>query len=126
VTAAGRVVAARPSMRCRGCGLAAYPADGRRGLDGFLSPAATRLACLAAASWSFDVGSDRLDAMAGVRVDVDTIRRHVRRTDGAARRRREESPPAAPAGAAGDVEFLADGVMVPGRAGWRELKLATV
>ncbi|MGE3818698.1 MAG: ISLre2 family transposase, partial [Isosphaeraceae bacterium] len=77
MTAAGRVVAARRSMRCRGCGLTAYPADDRIGLDGFLSPGGTRLACLAAASWSFDVASDRLDALAGVRIDGETIRRHV-------------------------------------------------
>ncbi|MGE3821471.1 MAG: ISLre2 family transposase, partial [Isosphaeraceae bacterium] len=90
-----------------------------------LSPGGTRLACLAAASWSFDVASDRLDALAGVRIDGETIRRHVHRAAGAIRRRREEAPPAALAEAGGDVEFLTDGVMVPGRGGWRELKMAT-
>jgi hypothetical protein len=124
VTAAGRVLAARRSMRCGGCGTTAYPADGRIGLDGFLSPGATRLACLAAASWSFDVASDRLGELAGVRLDGETIRRHVHRAAGPVLRRRAEAPPAAPAEAGGDVEFLADGVMVPSRGGWRELKLA--
>jgi hypothetical protein len=124
VTAAGRVVAGRRSLRCGGCGATAYPADDRIGLDGFLSPGATRLACLAAASWSFGVAAERLDEMAGVRLDDETIRRHVHRAAGPIPRRREGAPPTALAEAGGDVEFLADGVMVPGRGGWRELKLA--
>ena len=53
VTAAGRVALARRSLRCSACGLTAYPADERVGLAGFLSPQATRLACLASASWTF-------------------------------------------------------------------------
>ena len=64
-------------MRCPQCGVTAYPADARIGLDGFLSPQATRLACLAAATWSFDVAAERLDEMAGLRLDDETIRRHV-------------------------------------------------
>jgi hypothetical protein len=125
VTAAGRVEAVRRSMRCPRCGTTAYPADGRVGLGGFLSQGAARLACLAASSWSFDVASDRLDELAGVRVDDETIRRACHKAAAAAAARREESPPsAALAAAAGEVEFLADGVMAPTRGGWRELKLA--
>ena len=94
VTAAGRVSLRRRSLRCGGCGLTAYPADDRVGLDGFLSPGATRLACLAAASWSFDVASDRLDEFAGVRIDDETIRRHVHRAAGRpGARAREAAPP---------------------------------
>jgi hypothetical protein len=59
-------------MRCGGCGLTAYPLDARIGAEGFLSPHATRLACLAAASWSFDVASDRLEEIAGLRIDDET------------------------------------------------------
>jgi hypothetical protein len=125
VTAAGRVVAARRSLRCGGCGLTAYPADDRIGLDGFLSPGASRLACLAASGWSFDVASDRLDEMAGVRVDDETIRRHVHRAAVGLAARREAAPPAAAfAAAEGEVEFLTDGVMAPTRDGWREVKMA--
>lgn len=126
MTSAGRVVAARRALRCGGCGLTAYPADDRLGLDGFLSPGATRLACLAAASWSFDIASGRLEAMAGIRLDDETIRRHVHRAAGPLRRRREQSPPAAPAAAVADgdeLELLTDGVLVPTRDGWRELKM---
>jgi hypothetical protein len=125
VTAAGRVTLRRRSLRCPGCGAAAYPTDARIGAGGFLSPRATRLACLAAASWSFDVASDRLDELAGVRIDDETIRRACHKAAAAAAARREADPPkAAFAAAEGEVEFLADGVMAPTRGGWRELKLA--
>jgi hypothetical protein len=125
VTAAGRVAPRRRALRCGACGLAAYPADARLGTDGFLSPGATRLACLAAASWSFDVASDRLEELAGVRIADETIRRHVHRAAEGLARRREAAPPrGAFAAAGGEVEFLTDGVMAPTRSGWRELKLA--
>jgi hypothetical protein len=125
VTAAGRVRLLRRSARCPACGLTAYPLDVRIGLEGFLSPRATRLACTAAASWSFDVASARLEEFAGVAIDDETIRRHCHRAAAALARRREESPPkAAFAAAGGDVEFLTDGVMAPTRSGWRELKMA--
>jgi hypothetical protein len=124
VTAAGRVAPRRRSLICPACRETAYPADDRLGLDSFLSPGAVRLACLAAATWSFDVAAARLEELAGVRLDDETIRRHVHRaTDGLAARREAAPPAAAFAAAAGDLEFLADGVMAPTRDGWRELKL---
>jgi len=125
VTAAGRVTLRRRSLRCHGCGLTAHPLDARLGVDGFLSPHATRLACLAAASWSFDVASDRLHEFAGVPIDGETIRRHSHRAAQALTQRREQEPPKASfEEAEGDVEFLTDGVMAPTRGGWRELKMA--
>jgi hypothetical protein len=125
VTAAGRVETVRRALRCPRCGTTAYPTDARVGLDGFLSPRATRLACLAAASWSFDVASDRLEEIAGLRIDDETIRRHCHRAAAGLAARREATPPrAAFAAAAGDIEFLTDGVMAPTRDGWRELKTA--
>jgi hypothetical protein len=124
VTAAGRVVLRRRSLRCGRCGLTAYPLDDRIGLDGFLSPQATRLACLAAATWSFDVASDRLDELAGVRIDDETIRRYCHKAAEALAERRDAAPPKATFTAAeGEVEFLTDGVMAPTLDGWRELKM---
>ena len=79
MTAAGRVELVRRSMRCPRCGLTAYPVDTRVGIDGFLRPQAERLACLAAATWSLDIASDRLRELAGVRLDDETIRRHGHR-----------------------------------------------
>ena len=125
MTAAGRVTLRRRSMLCPGCGLTAYPADARLGLDGFLSPQATRLAALAAATWSFDVAARRLDEMAGLRLDDETIRRHVHHAAQRIIQHRDAHPPrVAFAAAPGEVEFLTDGVMAPTRQGWRELKLA--
>jgi hypothetical protein len=125
VTAAGRVALCRRSLRCSGCGLTVYPLDARLGLEDFLSPQATRLACLAAATWSFDIASDRLEELAGVRVDDETIRRHCHRAAEKLTKRREAAPPEeAFATAQGEVEFLTDGVMTPTRQGWRELKMA--
>ena len=126
MTSAGRLVAARRSLRCDRCGLSAYPADDRIGLDGFLSPGAARMACLAAASWSFGVAADRLEEFCGVRIDDETIRRHVHREAEALGRRRESAPPAAAfARAEGDdLEVLIDGVYAPARGGYREVKMA--
>lgn len=125
MTAAGRVALTRRSLRCGGCGLTAYPLDDRLGLGGFLSPGATRLACTAAATWSFDVAAARLEELAGVRLDDETIRRHVHRATAGLAARRDAAPPrAAFAAAEGEPEFLTDGVMAPTRGGWRELKLA--
>ncbi len=125
MTAAGRVELRRRSLRCGACGTTAYPLDARIGVEGFLSPQATRLACLAAATWSFDIASDRLEELAGVRVDDETLRRHCHRAAGDLVRRRDAAPPkAAFAAAGGEVEFLTDGVMAPTRQGWRELKMA--
>ena len=124
MTAAGRVALQRRSLRCRRCQLTAYPLDTRIGWDGFLSPQATRLACLASATWSFDVASDRLEELAGVRIDDETMRRCCHRAaEGLAQRREANPPKAAFAAAPGEVEFLTDGVMAPTRDGWRELKM---
>jgi hypothetical protein len=125
VTAAGRVELVRRSLACPACGVAAYPADDRVGLGGFLSPAATRLACLVAAGGSFAVAAARLEELAGIRLDDETIRRHVHRAAAELAGRREAAPPkAAFAAAGGEAEFLTDGVMAPTRGGWRELKTA--
>lgn len=117
---------AREYLRCPRCADSCYPLDGRLGLGGFLSPRAERLACLAAASWSFDVAAARLAELAGVAMDAETLRRHAQAAAGRLARRRDEAPPAGPAfrAAAGDWEFLTDGTFVPTRGGWRELKLA--
>ena len=126
MTSAGSVRLSRQYFRCPACGDPAYPLDGRLGLDGFLSVQATRLACLAAASWSFDVAADRLAELAGVVLDDETLRRHTLRAAGELGRRRAAAEPAAArfAAAAGEAEFLTDGVFAPTRAGWREVKLA--
>jgi hypothetical protein len=95
VTSAGSVRLCRQSFRCSGCGDPAYPLDGRLGLEGFLSFRAMRLACLAAASWSFDVAADRLAELAGVTMDGDTLRRYAERAARGPQRRHQTAEPAA-------------------------------
>jgi hypothetical protein len=125
VTVAGRVTLKRRYFRCPSCGLTSYPLDVRLGLTDFLSPQATRLACLAVATWSFAVAADRLDELAGVRVDDETLRRYTEPAARALLERREATLPAAVgfAKAAGGSEFASDGVLAPTRGGWREVKL---
>lgn len=67
-----------------------------------------------------------MDELAGLSLDGETLRRHVLAAAGRLARRRDEALPAAEAFVAtpGDFEFLTDGVFVPTRDGWRELKLA--
>lgn len=126
MTAAGRVTLRRRYFRCPGCGMTCYPLDARLGLGDFLSPRATRLACLAVATWSFAVAADRLDELAGVRVDDETLRRYTEPAARVLMERRQATLPAAGsfAAAAGRTEFATDGVMAPSRDGWREVKLA--
>lgn len=126
VTAAGRVALTRRYFRCPACGSTSYPLDAHLGLASFLSPHATRLACLAAATWSFAVAADRLHELAGLRVDDETLRRHSQRAARALLERREAAMPAAASFsvAAGRTEFTTDGVLAPTRGGWREVKLA--
>jgi hypothetical protein len=126
VTTAGRGTLQRRYFRCPGCGLTCYPLDARLGLGDFLSPRATRLACLAVATWSFAVAADRLDELAGVRIDDETLRRYTEPAAHALLQRREATLPAAAsfAAAPGRTEFATDGVMAPSRSGWREVKLA--
>lgn len=125
MTAAGRVALTRRYFRCPACGLTSYPLDARVGLTDFLSPRATRLACLAVATWSFAVAADRLDELAGVRMDDETLRRHAQPAARAlVERRATQMPAAVPfAAAAGRTEFATDGVLAPTRGGWREVKL---
>jgi len=119
VTVAGRVTLRRRYFRCPGCGLTCYPLDGRLGLGTFLSPRATRLACLAVATWSFAVAADRLDELAGIRIDDATLRRYTETAARALLERRAAALPAAVpfAAAAGHTEFATDGVLAPTRGG---------
>jgi hypothetical protein len=63
----------RRYLVCPACGCGCHPRDGWLGLEGFLSPQARRLVCLAAASWSFDRASGLLEQLCGLRVSDTTI-----------------------------------------------------
>lgn len=125
MTQAGEIEVSRVYLRCVKCAQGGYPVDERLGLEGRYSPNAQRLICLAAGSWSYDLASERLDDLCGLKISDTTIRevaqRHgaqattwLREEPGAVREFRE---------AEGDVEFTTDGTCVNTTEGWREMKV---
>jgi hypothetical protein len=96
------------------------------GLDGYLSPRVLRLAARLAGDRSFDVAADRLFELCGVRVDGETLRRHVEAEGAAVAGWVRTHPHAAEAfrEASGEVEFQVDAGKVNTTAGWRDLKVA--
>jgi hypothetical protein len=116
----------RRYLVCPGCGGGCHPRDAWLGLDGFLSPRARRLVCLAAASWSFDRASALLDEFCGLAVSDTTVRAAAvaAGADVRAWQRTSPAPAAAFAAAAGDTEFSTDGTSVNTLGGWREMRLA--
>jgi hypothetical protein len=125
VTAAGDIKLSRGYFECVPCLQSGYPLDERLGVDGRYSKNAQRLISLAAASWSYDISSDRLVEFCGLKVSDTTIRKVAQehgaaanewlRTDPkAVREFREEQ---------GQIEFTTDGTCVNTTEGWREMKV---
>lgn len=116
----------RRYLVCPACGLGCHPRDAWLGLEGFLSPQARRLICLAAASWSFDRASDLLDELCGLRVSDTTIRAAAVTAGAQVRdwQRHSPAPKAAFTAACGEIEFSTDGTGVNTLQGWREMRLA--
>lgn len=125
MNAAGRVELCRLYLVCPTCGDTCYPLDDRLGLDGFLSPQASRLVCLAGVSWSFDQASDHLAAFCGLRVSDAVVRDACHRQAAAMAAWRAESSAATSgfAAASGDWEFQTDGTSANTIGGWREVKI---
>ncbi len=124
-TSAGDVRLSRIYLRCVRCGEGSYPADERLGVAGRYSTGAERLACLAAASWSYEVSSDRLNELCGIRMSENTIR-EVAQRHGAAMNAWQNSDPQACREfreTDGETEFTTDGTCVNTLAGWREVKV---
>ncbi len=74
MTATGEIRFSRVYFRCSKCTLGTFLADERVGIEGRYSPQSQRLICLAGASWSFDVASERLEELCGLCVSDNTIR----------------------------------------------------
>ena len=113
-------------MVCPACGTSRYPLGARLGINGFVSPCAQRLLCLAAASRSFDRASAKLKEFCGLSACDNTIR-SVGQAHGAAMRDwQRDAPKASEAfrGASGDVEPRTDGTCVNTTEGWREMRLS--
>jgi len=124
-TSAGDIRLSRIYLRCVKCGGGGYAADDRLGVEGRYSTGAQRLACLAAASWSYDVSSDRLDELCGIRIAENTIR-DIAQRHGASMNAWQNSDPGACREfreTDGETEFTTDGTSVNTLEGWREMKI---
>ena len=126
VTQAGEISVSRIYLRCVKCGDGGYPVDERLGIDGRYSKQAQRLVCLAAASWSYDISSDRLEEFCGLSVSDTTIREVAQEHGSKANEWLRLDPVAVQEfrAARGDIEFTADGTCVNTVDGWREMKVA--
>jgi hypothetical protein len=116
---------ARTYLACADCPGGVFAADGRLGVDGWVSPHALRLVCRAAAGRSFRAAADDLEEFCGLRISAGTVR-FAAEGEGAALQRSPVGDAVRKAfqEAEGDVEFAVDGVMVNMLCGWRELRLA--
>lgn len=125
VNAAGHAELCRLYLVCPACGDTCYPLDDRLGIDGFLSPQATRLVCLAGVSWSFDKASDHLAEFCGLRVSDSVVRDacHRQAAKMAAWRAKSAGATSGFIAAPGDWEFQTDGTMANTFGGWREVKI---
>ncbi len=94
-TAAGHVKLSRVDFECPACRDSGDPLDDRRGVVGRYSREAERLTCLAAASWSYDISSQRLQELCGLTVGPTTIREIAQRHGAAANAWMRSEPQAA-------------------------------
>lgn len=125
MTQAGEISVSRIYVKCVKCGGGGYPVDERLGIDGRYSKQAQRLICLAAASWSYDISSDRLREFCGLSVSDTTIREVAQEHGSKANEWLRLDPLAVQEfrEAKGDVEFTADGTCVNTVDGCREMKV---
>jgi hypothetical protein len=115
----------RRYFTCPACGQGDFGADRVLGVDGYLTAAARRLACLAGVQQSFARAQGLLAELAGWDRDEETIRRlcHAEAARAAATRA-ERSTAEAFAAAPGDREPHLDAGKVNTLQGWRDVKVA--
>lgn len=135
MTAVGAIRLARGHSRCPDCGEVGFAADGRLGVDGFLTARARRMACLAGVSDPFRKAEGLLRELAGWAVDAETLRRltHAAAADATRTRDERATVPAAFAAARTptaerpgptDDEVAIDAGKVNTTGGWRDVKVA--
>ncbi len=94
MTSSGEICLFRVYFRCVACGDGGFAADLRLGIHSRYSVEAERLVCLAAASWSYYVSSDRLEEFCGLKIG-DTAIREISQRRGAAMNAWQNSDPEA-------------------------------
>lgn len=135
MTAVGAIRLDRWHTRCPGCGEVGFAADGRLGVDGFLTVRARRMACRAGVGDPFRQAETLLRELTGWAVDAETIRRltHAAAADATRTRDDREGLPAAFAAAheptaerpgPTDDEVAIDAGKVNTTGGWRDVKVA--
>jgi hypothetical protein len=125
VTAVGPIRVRRRYFTCARCEQGEFGADRVLGIDGYLTPGATRMASLAGVQQSFARAEQLLDELAGWQLDDETIRRVCHETAQRAHAQRERRATATRfAQAAGDYELHIDAGKVNTRDGWRDVKVA--
>ncbi|MFL5245249.1 MAG: ISLre2 family transposase [Gemmataceae bacterium] len=99
--------------------------DARLGLNGYFSPQARRLVCLAGVSWPFGKAQDHLHEFSGLRVSAEAIRQasHGEAVTLAAWRAEAAEAMADFQAASRDIEFQTDAGKVNTTAGWKNVKI---
>jgi hypothetical protein len=120
------VTLSRVYFTCRACGARVHALDERLGVQGFLTPNAQRLLCLAGAEKSFEKAARQLREFSGLTICDNTVRKTCDRHGGLMRTWQREDSEASGAftKAQGDVEFQTDGTSVNTVDGWREIRLS--
>ncbi len=125
MTAVGPVEVRRTYFACGVCQQGEFAADRILGIDGYLTPGAARMACLAGVQQSFARAEQLLDELAGWQLDDETIRRVCHQTAKQAHAKRPELATAKSfAQAKGDCEAHIDAGKVNTLDGWRDVKVA--
>lgn len=125
MTAVGPVEVRRTYFTCGVCQQGEFGADRVLGIDGYLTPGARRMACLAGVQQSFARAEQLLDELAGWQLDEETIRRLCHQTAQKAQAQREQRATAERfAQAQGDGELHIDAGKVNTLEGWRDVKVA--
>lgn len=125
MTAVGPIEVRRTYFMCATCKQGAFAVDRLLGLEGYLTPGATRMACLAGVQQSFARAEQLLDELAGWQLDDETIRRVCHQTAARSQAEREQRSTATQfAQAAGDYELHIDAGKVNTFEGWRDVKMA--
>jgi hypothetical protein len=125
-TALGAVRLWRCHGYCRSCGQPEFAADRVLGVDGWLTPRARRMACLAGVQAPFRQGERLLSELAGWSIDAETLRRHCHAEAARARAGRGERGglPGQFRQAPGERELQVDAGKVNTPDGWRDVKVA--